>query len=272
MAPRYAEKFTTIDGSTLVYTFPLALYDWDPAPQGLSTLYAPLSGAHYDYDQLGDSLAVRRNTMETMRFLVKGTNAEIEDELVECRQKCQRIGRGKLWTLDSTGARRWAYARLQSVPEFRLDNPFVVPVAVTVDRQSDWYDDTETDQTVTMDEASEAFNVTNDGDAQVFNAVFLLKGTFINPVITNTTNGYVLESTRDGSAAGHWLRFDAGKRRVEFSSNGGTSYAGDYANFVRQAGQVHLMVLEAGVNAFTATFGGTPSGTLDVNFYPAYHL
>ena len=270
MPPRYAEKFTSDDGSTIVFTFPLNLYEWDSGNQPLSSPFAPLAGAHYDYDMLGTSLATKRNAVESIRFIVKGTAAEIQDKIAEARQECYRAGRGKLWALDSTGDRWWAYARVRSMPGFQLDNPFSVPMTMDFERMSDWYNDTAVAADVTLNANPTTFSIDTLGNSKVFNAVFIFKGTYVNPALTNSTNGYVMASTRDGSNANHWLRFDAGKRRVEFSSNGGTSYTGDFASFARQTAQVQFMVLEPGVNNFSCAFGGVPSGTLSYSLYPAY--
>lgn len=270
-SPRYLEKFTSSDGSTISFTFPLNLYEWESSPQALSQPVAALAGAHYDYDMMGTSLGVKRNAIETVRFGIKGTNAEIEDKIAEARQKCYRAGRGKLWALDSTGDRWWSWARVANVPEFRLDNPFFVPMIIPFARMSDWYNDTAIAATVTLNANPTTFSINNTGNAKVFNAIFIFKGTYVDPELTNSTNGYILESSRDGSDANHWLRFDCGKRRVEFSTNGGTSYSGDLANFVRQTSQVHIMVLDPGTNNFSCAFGGVPAGTLSYSLYPTYH-
>lgn len=111
--------------------------------------------------------------------------------------------------------------------------------------------------------------INNPGNAPVYDAVLILKGTFTDPAITNTTNGYVLSSTRDGAATSDWLKFDAGRHTVEFSSNSGVVYANDFANFVRAATQVGLMKLEPGNNSFT--FTGMTSATLAWSFSGAWH-
>lgn len=270
-APRYAEKFTSADGATISYSFPLNLYEWDSQGQALETPVAALTGAHYSYNQLAASLAPQRNAVESVRFVLKGTVASIEATIDEARSECYRIGLGKLWVLDSAGARRWAWARANTKPSYSIDSPFIVPMSLSFSRFSDWYGETAFDQTYTVDETPKALEVSNSGNARVYNAVFVLKGTFTNPTITNTTNGYRLKSNRDGSSASDWLRFDAGKNRVEFSADGGSSWSGDLANFVRKAGQAHLMVIEPGANAFTVEDGGAPNETLDVDFSHAFH-
>jgi len=270
--PRYAEKFTSADGSSIVFTFPLNLYEWEPSPQPLLSPFAAMSGAHYGYRQLGSGLAVKQNAVETVRCTVFGTSVEIEDKLVEARQKLYRAGRGKLWLLDSTADRWWAWAEAAAIPGFRLGMyPYSTPLALPFTRFSHWYNDTPAAADVTLNANPTTFSINNTGNAKVYNAIFIFKGTYVDPELTNSTNSYILESSRDGSNANHWLRFDCGKRRAEFSSNGGTSYSGDYASFVRQTAQVHFMVLEPGTNNFSCAFGGVPSGTLSYSFYPAYH-
>lgn len=272
---RYAEKFTSSDGSTLSYSFPLNLYEWDAGAQGLEVPVSALAGASYDYNQLASSVSPKRNAVESVRFLkYSSTVANMASELDNARSKCQRIGLGKLWTLDSGGTRRWAWARLASMPSWTVTDPFQIPVSVSFLRFSDWYSDTaftDASNPYSIAASPTTFTVNNAGDARVFNAILTLKGTFTNPMITNTTNGYRLQSTRDGAASSDWLRFDAGKNRVEFSSDGGANYAGDLVNFVRKAGQVQLMVLEPGDNDFSVSDDGSPSASLLFTFYPAYH-
>src|SRR3990167_7418395 len=180
-APRYADRFTSDDGSTIVFTFPLNVYEWDSGDQVLSSPFAPLTGAHYDYDMLGTSLAVKRNAIETVNFLVKGTVAEIEDKLAEARQKCYRAGRGKLWALDSTGDRWWRYARVRSIPGFRLKDQFQAPMSIAFDFMSDWYNDTAIAADVTLNANPTTFSIDTLGNARVYNAVFIFKGTYVNP-------------------------------------------------------------------------------------------
>ena len=99
--PRYAEKFTSDDGFSIVFTFPLNLYEWDSGDQALSSPFSPLTGAHYDYDMLGTALAPKRNAIESVRFVVKGTAAEIEaatkDRVAELDAREQRLD---IWSKD----------------------------------------------------------------------------------------------------------------------------------------------------------------------------
>lgn len=271
--PRILEKFENAAAS-ISYAFPLAEYEWQ-TEQGLYLPEMPVTGANYGYDQLGQSsLAVKQSAVETLRFVVLETSpSAVDTALDEMMSEIIRCGRGKLFAIDSSSVRRWAWARGMSMPSLRWRAGDINRKAASIAfrRFSDWYGTTAFATDYTMDSSSESFNVVNDGNARVYNAVFILKGTFSDAIITNTTNGYRLKSTRDGSASGHWLKFDAGKNSVEFSTNSGSTYAGDWSNFVRQPRQVQLMVLGPGTNAFTATFTGTPSATLSVSFSHAFH-
>ena len=269
---RYLEKFTD-EGGSISYTFPLNAYEMETS-QGLVVPFGDGAGAHYGYNQLASALAVKRNAIESVRCLIVGANAAAVDTAIDnARSYLYRAGKGKLYFYDGSSVRRWAWARLIDMPELRFDSSMIrhQPMSLQFARFSDWYGTTQYSTNNTMNESSESFSVVNDGNARVFNAVFTLKGTFANPVITNTTNGYRLKSTTDGTASGHWLRFDSGRNAVELSTNSGTTYTGDWANFVRLRGQVQLMVLEPGTNSFTAAFTGTPSATLNVAFYHAFH-
>lgn len=270
---RYLEKFEGPgDATTYSYSFPLKGYAMEQT-QGLYVPRNPLTGANYEYDLMGSGVAVKQNGFERVSFLsYSETGATVDTDIDNLRQKLRLAAKGKLYLIDSSGARRWAYARLQDMPEVSLDIDSIkaAPVALSFSRFSDWYSSSQFSTDYTMNEASESISVNNTGSAKVYNAVFTLIGTFQDPLIHNTTNSYKLQSTRDGSNANHRLRFDAGKNRVEWSTDGGTTYAGDWANFVRAANQVHLMVLEPGSNSFTVTFGAVPNATLRVTFYPAF--
>lgn len=271
--PRILEKFEDVAG-TISFTFPIVEYEYE-SDQELYLPEAALAGAHYGYDMLGTSEALKATAIERLRFdvLENAGPSTVDTKVDEMVSELLRCGRGKLYSIDSADVRRWAYARVGAMPSLRWSagNIFHKTASVHFRRLSDWYGTTPIAADITLNEATETFSINNTGLARVYNAVFIFKGTYVNPELTNLTNGYILESSRDGSAAGHWLRFDCGKRRVEFSTNSGTSYSGDYANFVRQTGQVHFMVLEPGVNNFSCAFGGVPSGTLSYSLYPAFN-
>lgn len=268
---RYLEKFTSLDGSSLVYTFPLNGYAMEQT-QPLLAQRAVLTGASYEYDLMGDAVSPKANGFDRVSFLsVNATPATIDTDLDAVKSKLRLAAKGKLWTLDSNGDRRWAYARLQDMPDLSMDinGRNAAPVVVVFSRFSDWYgEDVIEDSPFTIGSDPDTFTVVNPGNARIYNAVITLKGTYTNPVLTNTTNGYILQSSRDGSSSSHHLRFDCGKGRVDFSTDNGATFAGDYANFVRQSNQVQLMVLEPGDNDFS--IAGMSSGVVAVDAYGAW--
>lgn len=245
--------------------------------QELETAFEALTGADYDYDELSLNQTPKRNAIERVQFLVvEDTPGLVNAKLSELRSRLR--GRVKLWTSgseldeydDESAVDRWAYARMLSMPRVTLqaENRRHAPVMMVFSRMSDWYaeDAIEDSEAIAID--PDSFSILNPGDARVFNPVITLSGTYTNPRLTNGANGYVLESTRDGSSANHLLRFTVARRLVEFSSDNGATWVNDAANFVRQSGQVQPMVLESGANAFTIT--GMSSGTVTVDFFPAY--
>ena len=104
--------------------------------------------------------------------------------------------------------------------------------------------------------------------APVKNAIITVKGPFSGLVITNTTNGYKLQSSTVGAGASDWLRFDSGRNTVEVSADSGATWADDQANFVRATDQVGLMVLDPGDNSFDVA--GANGGTVVFQFYETF--
>lgn len=104
--------------------------------------------------------------------------------------------------------------------------------------------------------------------AAVKNAIITIKGPFSAPKITNTTNGYVLESSSIGAAGTDWLRFDSGRNTVEISDDSGATWTDDQANFVRSPGQVGLMVIAPGANSLDVE--GANGGDVVVEFYETF--
>lgn len=272
-AIRYISKFEYAPGS--FYTFPRYRYEYEPS-QELVLASAALSGGNYSYDLLGSSRSPKRNSVHRLRFLEVGHPGLINADLDALRAYLYEGAQGKVWakgTLfdDHDGEfedERWAYGRIAAMPnlQLRVENVGHVPMFVTFECSSDFY----SEEDISFEEAVAAspttVEVVNPGLAPVYNAVLTLKGTYTNPKIENLTNGYIVESTRDGSSVGHWLQIRA-PRRVRFSSDGGLTWTGDYANLTRNP--VQLMVLEPGVNELRVT--GMTSGTLAGEFFPAWH-
>jgi hypothetical protein len=271
--PRRLEKFENSGGTTTV-TFPLNEFEWQ-SEQALRVPVAAIPGGHYGYDLIGSGPAIKEPAHEMLRTLIikpAGTPSDVDTDVDELLSELWSIGLGKLYTIDRNSVRRWAWARVTSMPSMQWSAGMIFSKSIGFDflRLSDWYSTTETDITETVNNATYNFNVTNSGNAPVYNAVLILKGQpFTNPQLTNNTNGYVFATTRDATLTTQWLKVDAGAHTVGWSTNSGSSYADDYALYTRPTGQVQLMRFEPGVNSMTLT--GANGSTLDVNFYPAYH-
>lgn len=268
---RYLSKFESIDG-LVSYTFPLAKYEYSPR-QNLRTPEDLITGGHYAYDHRGTAQALKASGQETVRFVLKGPGATMDSDLDTLRQKVLGVGLGKLYTIDAAGtAGRWAYARPLEVPQISIrgDSPNLMPVIASFRRQSDWYGTAQYGSSFPGTAGTITFNVVNDGNARVFNSIFIVKGSVTgSPALTNLTNGYLWTSNRRGTTASSWFKVDAGAGSVGFSTDDGASYANDYANFGRGSLQAQFMVLEPGTNSMQLT--GAGSGTISVSFYPAYH-
>lgn len=265
-------KFESADGGTS-YVWPRYGLEYDNSQPLLAPRVA-LTGAHYEYDLLEGAPAIKGIGEHTLRFMLVGDPGDLEDELDEMKSKLFEIGRGKFFLEDSDGGQRWCWARVKAMPDVRLgvSDRNKVPVIVSWDQSSDFYGSEPDEHDVTefmLISDPDTIEVTNPGNAPVYNAVVTLKGPFANPVITNETSGYVLQSTRDGAAASDWLRFDAGANTVEFSDDSGATWEDDSDNFVRADGQVALMVIKAGANEITVE--GADTGAIVLEFKGAWH-
>lgn len=270
MAPRYLSRIENAD-STVSITLPRYRAEYEQE-QPLVHNLAALTGADYSYDQMGLSASVKGNGIERVRFLEVGQPEEI-DAAIDDLKALSRYGRLKIFTTGEDdhqgGTERWAWARMQMMPSLSLGvtNRQHAPVSLAFERLSNFFAAERYDTDFNLS-GSDTITVENFGTAPVYDAEFLLSGTFSNPVIFNTTTVYRMESTRDGAGASDILRFMS-PRFVDFSSDSGVNWAGDYANYVRTRGQIQLMKLDAGINQLTIT--GASSAILTVRFWPAFH-
>lgn len=263
--------FESADGNT-VLAFPRAEYEYE-SEQGLYVPESVLTGGEYTYDMLGIGLARKQGGQERLRFVVyEDTPSEVDTEIDDILAKLINVGRGKLWTIDSADDLRWAWARPVAMPSLRWAAGDILRKTASLNfrRESDWFgeDIIEVETEIVAANPSPVV-VNNPGNARVYNAVITIKGDFAATTIFNLTNAYQLNSTRAGTDPNHWLRYDAGRRRVEFSGNGGSSWAGDYNLFVRTPPLIQLMVLEPGDNEIE--HAGIEDGFLTVSFFPAFH-
>ena len=140
-AIRYPQSFESPDGSDVVL-FPVHLLEYEPVESYRMTT-APIMG-DYAFDLSGSSPWRKALAEENVRFtiLARGNREQdADDQYDELVAKCRRIGRGKLWSLDADGNRRWCYAKLSGKPskQVSFERPYWMPVEATFQRFSDWY-------------------------------------------------------------------------------------------------------------------------------------
>lgn len=277
MIRRRLEKFTD-SGGTNAIVFTDINEEWEPQQE----LLAPKSkavGAPYSIDQLGNSVGIKDDGTEVARFeIVADSISELNDEHDDIRARAFRNGRGKLWQLFGEDDRRWCWARAKAMPELRLGHLNItwMPVILTFERKSDWYADTES--VITEDGINATptnFSVANAGTATVRNAVIELRSKGVNGfralTISSLSTGDEFSSTRQAQGSNSRLRIDCGRRTVEYSNDGGSSWTADYGNFSYGSKQVDFMRFEPGANLLRYEQGtGTPNLDIIVRFYPAF--
>ena len=268
MTLRYVDKFEN-NGGTVSFTFPTNRYEWDSSQAINQGLVEPVGGSYaHDFN-----LKQKRVAAETFRWLAfESSEANLEAELDEMRQKLYTIGRGKLWMLNSDASRRWAYARLGDMPEVRIGpkQNWHAPVIVKFLRLSDWYSNTATvSGPTTVTTSPRTITVNNPGNAAVMNAIILVEANaaagITNLQIENSTNGFTFATTRDSAAGADSLEIDGGAWSVLFNG------ANDFDKVTLGTAQVGIMQLEPGNNDLIFTCAGTPNYDVTITFYPAYH-
>lgn len=248
------------------YTFPLNRYEWEES-QSVRTPRQLISGAPGAFDMLGNEASIKDIRQERLRFMLTGTTTANDTAFDLMKKVLHGGGRGKLWLVDDNSVRRWTWGRLQEMPSVQVSyrSPILQPAILGLVADPDFFDENATESEAA---ATGTVTITNPGNQRVYNAVLTLRGTATNPVITNTTNGYVLSTTRDIASDLQRIRFDAGRDEVKYASDG-SSFADDYSQFQRQSGQIQLFVLEPGDNLLT--FSGISSATLSWRFFGAHH-
>lgn len=270
MSPlRWLSHFENATGTVSVI-FPTHRYEWEPSQPLLQSSMQP-TGANYSYDQMEGGAAIKGNGMERVRFLDVGDAEDLDDDFDRFKGM-MAWGRGKAWTTGASG-NRWAWARLSEMPSlsFTVDNVRHVPVLLLFERFSDWYDAEPIGEAgeFTLDADPDTISVTNPGNADVYNSIVTVKGPFEGLVITNSTTGYVIESSRVATLSSEWLRFDAGRNTVEFSDDSGATWVDDSANVVRHDAQVALMVMAPGANS--VRIDGADTAEVVFDLHGAWH-
>ena len=274
---RYAEKFESVDASQS-YTFPLYAYEYEPS-QALRPRIAVAVGADYGLDLAGAARWPKDIAAAAVRFEMVGssTPGALDTDIDSMMSTLLRIGLGKLFTIDNAGTRRWAYAKLDAVPQVtvRIQEWMRQPVSIHFTRLSDWFASSTTTATRTVTASPETFTITNPGNAPVYRAVFRFRANaaagFTNPQLENLTNGYSFSTTRDSASADSEVRVNTETEVVQYSNDDGATYADDYTNFSQLATQAGMMLLDPGDNSMRLTCGGTPNYDFVHTFYAPYH-
>src|SRR5690606_22940343 len=257
--------------------FPTKAYEWESS-QTLRDAIEPAIGADYGVSMLGRRPAPKEVASERLRgLIVVDDPAKLDAELDRLRSRLYRIGRGRLWAVDAAGNERWAWARLASMPDVTLtvDNVWHAPAIVEFQRLSDWYaaEPVVIQQRVTSPTLNLA--ITNPGEATARQITVTLRSRksagFSQPTITNELTGETCGTSRVAGGATHVWRLDAGRLAVEYSTDGGTTWASDYANLITGPLQVGFLRVEPGTNPLTITSQGSPDYDLEIRFYPAWH-
>lgn len=275
---RYLKSFETSDRLTAL-TFPLGMAEW----QSKSPLRIPQiigSGQNYSNDILRGGIAIRAVATETFRCLINETTVALaEAKLDEIRSKCLIIGRGIVYTVDSDGTEKWAYARVTEIPSFSVNlnnnQSGRLGVILNFERYSDWFNNTLTTVTQTVTATGQTWTVTNAGNIYAeLMTITLTPNTatgIINPKITNNTTGSVLETARDSAATTDRIKYATEAATIGYSTNSGGSYADDLAQYVMPTTQTPLtFLLKPGANTIKYEGGGTVRVDVKFEFYPVY--
>lgn len=270
--PRYLEKFTDASGSTEV-TFPGFDVEWESS-QPLRSSQAPLIGSDYGADLLGTATARLDFASERFRCRVyePGGPSDVDDTLDELLAKIWSIGRGKLWTVDSTNARRWAFARPVSLPTvaWRADDVLSKSLSLDFVRFTPWFDEAPISASATKTASPATLEVTNHGTIAATRVQIRIQSQsaagFSNIKVVNGANGHVFESTRDATSTNDELRLDTTVPEVTYSTDDGVNRDDDYAAYVEPplAQKLLSFDLEPGVNELTITCSGTPNYLITV--------
>lgn len=275
--PRHLERFAAHDDS-IAFDFPLLDYEWEQQQRYRVTMI-PIVGADYAHDVRGFSPAPVENGKHMVRGnFVPESWDEYDTIKAEAFSKCRRIGAGKLYTIDDSSARRWAWARLMGLPDVTMSSEIgrILPLIFDFETQSDWHDVAATQGSINLNSAAQLFDITNPGDLPTEHIVFRLRSNsatgFANPILRNLTAGslYEIASTRDATGALSELRIDTETWRVQFSNDDGMTYADDYALVTIPATQGALMGLKPGVNNMQYVNTGTPNAVLEYYFFAKY--
>lgn len=261
MTLRHVARWETIDGGS-VYTFSKHLYEWAPS-QPLKNANSAVPGASYGVSHIGSGPAAKGISIERIRTLaVESTSALLEAEIDEARAACVEYGEGKLWIVNDDASERWCYARAAGVADMTVGvgQSRHAPLLFSFERTSDWQDDTETEHiesaitTQTYD-----FVVNNPGNARCYWVLIEFAFWFQNPKITNLTNGYSIQVSRNATVGGNsYVGIDSELGTVKYSEDGGATKYDAYDLATLSDTQVGLFALDAGNNSLRVEFDSPP--------------
>lgn len=270
--PRFLEKFTNVAGTSTV-TFPVFEVEWESA-QALRTSQAAVIGGDFGVDLLGSSPGRMDFAAERLRCLLyeSGGPSDVDTELDDLQSKLWSIGKGKLWVVDSSNARRWAFARLRSMPTITWRAGDVLSKGLALDfvRLSPWFDETGISASATKTTSPTTLDVTNSGNIAAKRVQIRIQSQsaagFSNIKVVNGANGHEFESTRDATSTDDELRLDTTVPEVTYSTDDGVNRDDDYSNYVSPPVTQKLLSfdLEPGLNTLTITCAGTPSYVITV--------
>lgn len=119
------------------------------------------------------------------------------------------------------------------------------------------------DNTTTISAGTVAMNVVNIGNVEECDPVITMIGPLNNPIITNSTNGYVLNY--GGTIAGTVVLQTASTG--EYTAMAGTT---NVIGNITHSGGAEFMVLNAGTNVMSIVNTGGTTGTIGISFYAPY--
>lgn len=277
--PRYLEKFESAD-AVLSYTWPNKQLQWETR-QEVDAAVSRAIGANYSYSHLGYNPGIKGDAREVVRFMnVQNTPALLNTDIDTMRGYLYRIGKGKLFTIDGSSVRRWAWAIINSMPQITFSTGMNrrAPVIIDFSRLSDWMSATQETGSQALSSNITTFTITNDGSAATEEVVIRIRansatGYHSGIVILNQTNGHSITWNRAAASADDELKLDAGASTVKYSTNNGATYTDDYANVTLGSQQNAFFLLEPGANQIKVTDGGggTPDASFEWAFYEPFH-
>lgn len=270
--PRHIEKFENSAG-TVSQAMPLFEYEWESS-QPLKAPQAAVIGGHYGVDLLGTVPGVMDFASERLRCLLyEGAGpSTVDSSLDALMSKLWSIGQGKLFTIDSAGDRRWAFARLRSMPTITWRAGDILSKGLALDfvRLSPWFSTTAISATAAKSASPATLDVTNGGNIAARRVQIRIQSSsaagFSNIKVVNGANGHEFESTRDAASTNDELRLDTTVPELTYSTDDGVNRADDYGTYVEPPAAQKLLCfdLEPGVNTLTITCSGTPNYTITV--------